>query len=109
MGRVEVAATGQGMGFVQDLSMDYFFYQLKLGQSYPRQLCYLSIVAFYSVTLWWAFHLVRAYTEGGGQLSYTFPLCIKCKKGEGGPDSMSNCVRTYYMEGLYPTWDGLGL
>ena len=25
---------------------------------------------------------------GWGQASYTFPLRITCKKGEGGPDSM---------------------
>ena len=26
--------------------------------------------------------------KGGGQVSYTFPLRITCKKGGGGPDSM---------------------
>ena len=25
---------------------------------------------------------------GGGQVSYTFPLRIACKKGGGGPESM---------------------
>ena len=36
-----------------------------------------------------------APTGGGwGQASYTFPLRITCKKGEGGPESMYNCVRT---------------
>ena len=41
-----------------------------------------------------AFHLVRTHLGewgggGGGQVSYTFPLRITCKKGGGGaPDSM---------------------
>ena len=31
---------------------------------------------------------IRKRVRGGGQVSYTFPLRITCKKGRGGPESM---------------------
>ena len=31
-----------------------------------------------------SFNYVRPWREGGGTVSYTFPLCITCKKGKEG-------------------------
>ena len=46
-----------------------------------------------------AFHLVRTHlggVGGWGQASYTFPLRITCKKGEGGGGSRKHVkLRTY--------------
>ena len=49
--------------------------------------------------------------RGGGQVSYTFPLHITCKKREGGPDNMSNCIFTKWKDPrlIHGYWKNISL
>ena len=44
------------------------------------------------------FYLVRRHPGGGGQVSYTFPLRITCKKG-GGEGVQIACKIAYVLNG----------
>ena len=54
------------------------------------------VITIHYLILYWAFHLIHMHL--GGQVSYTFPLRITCKKG-GGDGVQITCKIVFILIG----------